>query len=100
MREFVLVDPAELYLPTGIRAQGADPTKLARQIARFGDSIDQMPTIECTRGKDGHYRINDGVTRATRSAMLKPGHKIKAEIIADLPNLDVTNTPQIKETLP
>jgi hypothetical protein len=42
------------------------------------------------RGKDGHLRINDGVTRATRAAKLRPGELVPAEIIQDLPQLDVT----------
>jgi hypothetical protein len=100
MREFIWVDPAVLHLPPGIRARGADPTKLARQIARHGDSLDGMPSLELVRGRDGHLRINDGVTRATRAAKLKPGELIPAEVIANLPNLDVTRTPRVEETLP
>jgi hypothetical protein len=64
MREFISVDPANLHLPPGIRSQGADQAKLARQIARHGDSLDGMPPVELVRGRDGHLRINDGVTRA------------------------------------
>jgi hypothetical protein len=67
MPEFIEVDPAELHLPPS-RAQGADPYKLARQIAKHGDSLDGMPPLQVVRGKDGHLRINDGVTRATRAA--------------------------------
>jgi hypothetical protein len=100
MRELISVDPATLYLPTGIRSQGADPRKLARQIARHGNSLDGMPPLELVRGKDGHLRINDGVTRATRAAKLRPGELVPAEVIATLPNLDVTRTPRIAETLP
>ena len=58
MREFLMVDPAGLYLPTGIRSQGADPVKLARQIAKHGDRLTGMPPVELTRGRDGHLRIN------------------------------------------
>ena len=36
MAEFIDVDPGELHLPPS-RPQGADPGKLARQIARHGD---------------------------------------------------------------
>jgi hypothetical protein len=100
MREFIRVDPASLHLPPGVRAQGADPTKLARQIARHGDSLDGMPPLELTRGRDGHLRINDGVTRATRAAKLRPGELVPAEVIADRPNLEVTRTPRVGETLP
>lgn len=98
-REFIQVDPAELYLPAG-RRQGADPGKLARQIARYGTNLDGMPPLEVTRGKDGKLRINDGVTRATRTAKLMPGELLTAEVIQDSPKLDVTRTPQIKDTLP
>lgn len=72
MPEFLDVDPGELHLPPG-RIQGADPGKLARQIARYGNSLDGMPPLQVVRGKDGYLRINDGVTRATRSAKLLPG---------------------------
>ncbi len=98
-RKFIQVDPAELYLPPS-RRQGADPAKLARQIAQHGNSLDGMPPLEVTRGKDGKLRINDGVTRATRAAKLRPGEQITAEIIQELPNLNVTKTPQIKDALP
>lgn len=100
MREFIQVDPATLHLPPGIRAQGADPFKLARQIARHGDSLDGMPPLELIRGRDGHLRINDGVTRATRAAQLRSGELVPAEVIATLPNLDVTQTPRVGDTLP
>ena len=72
MAEFIDVDPGELYLPPS-RRQGADPGKLARQINKYGNSLDGMPPLELIRGKDGHLRINDGVTRATRAAKLRPG---------------------------
>lgn len=94
-----MVDPAELHLPSGVRAQGADPYKLARQIAAHGDSLDGMPPVEVTRGQGGHLRLNDGVTRATRAAQLRPGELIPAEVIADLPNVDVTRTPRVRDTL-
>jgi hypothetical protein len=45
-------------------------------------------------------RINDGVTRATRAATLRPGERVPAEVIEDLPELDVARTPQVKERLP
>jgi hypothetical protein len=100
MREFIWVDPAGLHLPPGIRASGADPGKLARQIAQHGNSLDGMPPLQVVRGRDGHLRINDGVTRATRAAKLRPGELVPAEVIADLPKLDVTRTPRVGETLP
>ena len=95
-----MVNPSELHLPPGVRSQGADPVKLARQIARYGTALTAMPPLELTRGRHGNLRINDGVTRATRAAKLGPGEWIAAEVIADLPNLDVTRTPRVGERLP
>ena len=92
------VDPGELHLPP-TRAQGADPGKLARQIAKHGDSLDGMPPIHVVRGKGGHLRINDGVTRATRAAKLRPGVRVPAEVIQELPRLDVTRMPKVKDRL-
>src|SRR5687768_1871454 len=99
MPEFIDVDPGELYLPPG-RAQGADPGKLARQISRHGNSLVGMPPLELVRGKDGHLRINDGVTRATRAAKLRPGVLVPAEVIQDLPRLNVARMPKVKDCLP
>lgn len=99
MPEFIEVDPGELRLPPS-RSQGADPAKLARQIAKFGDSFDGMPPLQITRGKGGEYRINDGVTRATRAAKLRPRKNVVAEVIHDLPMLNVRRTPTVKEMLP
>jgi hypothetical protein len=99
MPEFIDVDPGELYLPPS-RSQGADPGKLTRQVARHGISLQGMPPLQVVRGKDGHLRINDGVTRATRAAKFRPGELVPAEVIQDLPNLDVTRTPKVKDKLP
>jgi hypothetical protein len=99
MSEFIDVDPMELHLPPG-RRQGADPGKLTRQIAKHGKSLDGMPPLQVVRGKDGHLRINDGVTRATRAAKLRPGELVPAEVIQDLPRLDVARMPRIKDKLP
>ena len=99
MPEYIDVDPGELHLPP-TRPQGADPGKLARQIARFGNSLTGMPRLQLIRGKDGRLRINDGVTRATRAAKLRPGVLVPAEVIQELPWLDVTRMPKVKEALP
>lgn len=99
LREFIEVDPGELHVPPS-RDQGADPGKLARQIAKHGNSLDGMPPLELVRGKDGHFRINDGVTRATRAAKLRTGETVPAEVIQTLPNLDITKSPKIKDVLP
>lgn len=92
----ISVDPGELYLPPS-GSQGVDPVKLARQEAIHGGGVAGMPPLQLVRGKDGHLRINDGVTRA---AKCHPGVLVPAEIIQDLPNLDVTRMPKIKETIP
>jgi hypothetical protein len=99
MPEFIDVDPGELHLPPS-RPQGADRGKLTRQIAKHGNSLVSMPPLQLIRGKDGHLRINDGVTRATRAAKLRPGALVPAEIIQDLPRLDVTRIPKVKDALP
>jgi hypothetical protein len=99
MAEFIDVDPGNLHLPPNC-AQGADFTKLAWQIAKYGNSLDGMPPLQVVRGKDGHLRINDGVTRATRAAKLRPGVLVLAEVIQDLPQLDVTRMPKVKDCLP
>jgi hypothetical protein len=99
MSEFIDVDPAERYVPPS-RVQGADPGKLARQISKHGNSLDGMPPLQLIRGKGGNLRINDGVTRATRAAKLRPGELIPAEVIQNLPRLDVTRMPKVKEVLP
>jgi hypothetical protein len=99
MPQFIDVDPGSLHLPPSL-AQGADPGKLARQIAKHGKSLDGMPPLQLIRGKDGHLRINDGVTRATRAAKLRPGVLVTAEVIQDLPRLDVTRMPRVKDRLP
>jgi len=59
-----------------------------------------MPPLQLIRGKDGQLRINDGVTRATRAAKLLPGQTIPAEVIQELPGLDVSRMPTIKDVLP
>jgi hypothetical protein len=59
-----------------------------------------MPSLQVVRGKVGHLRINDGVTRATRAAKLRPGMLVPVEVIQDLPRLDVTRMPKVKDTLP
>jgi hypothetical protein len=59
-----------------------------------------MPPLEWVRGKNGHLRINDGVTRATRVSKLLAGQTVPAVIIHDLPNLDVARSPKIKDVLP
>jgi hypothetical protein len=83
-RVFLDVDPRTLRLPSS-RRSGADPLKLQRQIARFGTLTKGMPPLEVSRGSDGVFVINDGVTRATRVAKLLPKTTVRVEVIDDLP---------------
>jgi hypothetical protein len=99
MRELLDVDPSELYLPPS-RRHGPDAGKLARQISKYGSSLDGMPPLELIRGTDGHLRINDGVTRAMRAAKLRPGELVRAEVIQNLPRLNVTREKKVKDFLP
>ena len=98
-REFPQVDPRPLHL-TPERRDGADPFKLARQKAKYGDSIDGMPPIHLRRCKDGRLVIVDGVTRATRAAELLPGVPIPAEVIEEQLTRDASSYPTIGDTLP
>lgn len=95
---FLDIDPSTLKLP-GSRQLGADPVKLQRQIAKFGSSMVGMPVIEVSRGKDGFFVINDGVTRATRIARLLPGTFVRVEVIDDLP-IPLASYPTIGDTIP
>lgn len=83
-RVFLDVDPRTLRLP-GSRRSGADPIKLHRQMAQYGSTMHGMPIIEVSRGTDGVLVINNGVTRATRIALLSPGTLVQVEIIDDIP---------------
>src|SRR5947209_5863385 len=93
------VDPSTLRLPWS-RRDGADPFKLARQIAKHGKSTDGMPPLEVVRGKGGLLRINNGVTRATRVAKLLPGQTVPVEVIEELPKADFSKNPTVEEKLP
>ncbi|HVC99284.1 MAG TPA: hypothetical protein VND64_36805 [Pirellulales bacterium] len=84
MSEFRDVDPGELRVPPS-RWQGADPAKLARQIALFGRSSDGMPPPWVYEGTDGVLVLYNGVTRATRIAKLAPGTFVRVEVIGKLP---------------
>ena len=75
------IDPRELRLPSG---RGADPDKLQRQIARFGDSTAGMPPPWVYEASDGVLVLNNGVTRSTRIAKLAPGTVIQVEVIGKL----------------
>ncbi len=96
-RTFFDVDPGMLHLPLE-RIDGADPTKLQRQIARHGKSLG-MPPVLVYRGSDGELMLSDGVTRATRAAKLCPASVIPAELLGTLPH-PVSHLPTVKEKLP
>jgi hypothetical protein len=55
-----------------------------RQIALYGTSVDGMPALWVYRGSDGALMFYDGVTRATRVAILLPGTRVRVEVIGDL----------------
>jgi len=95
---FFDVDPATLWRPNE-RINGADPTKLQRQIARHGRSLTGMPPVLVYRGSDGELMLSDGVTRATRAAKFCPGSAIPAELLGTLPH-PVGHLPTVKEKLP
>jgi hypothetical protein len=97
-RVFLDVDPRTLRLPPS-RRSGADPLKLHRQIARFGNSVQGMQPLEVSRGSDGDLVINNGVTRATRVAMLLPGTSVRVEVIDDLP-VPVGSYPSLGDLVP
>lgn len=81
--QFREVDPRVLRVPAS-RRNGADPVKLRRQIARFGASSVGMPPLIVYEGDDGVLVIYNGVTRATRIAMLAPGTLVRVEVIGRL----------------
>jgi hypothetical protein len=97
MADFRDVDPRELRVPPS-RPQGADPAKLARQIALFGRSSMGMPPPWVYEGT-GVLVLYNGVTRATRIAKLAPGTLIGVEVIGKLPKAFAAD-PRIGDLLP
>jgi|SRR5258708_38524745 hypothetical protein len=97
-RVFLDVDPRTLRLPAS-RRSGADPAKLQRQMVQFGTSVQGMLPLEVSRGADGELVINNGVTRATRIAILLPGLTVRVEVIDDLP-IPVGSFPSIGDVIP
>ncbi len=61
--------------------------------------MQNMPTIEVSRGSDGHFMINDGVTRATRVAKLLSGTTVNVEVI-DQVAAPFGQLPTIGDSLP
>ncbi len=96
--DFRDVNPRELRVPPS-RRQGADPSKLARQISRYGRSDAGMPDPWVYEGSDGVLMLYDGVTRATRMAKLAPGTLIRVEVIGLLPKAFAAE-PTIGDVLP
>ncbi len=92
------VNARELRLPPS-RRQGADPSKLARQISLFGRSALGMPPPWVYEGTDGVLMLYNGVTRATRIAKLAPGVLIRVEVIGKLPKAFAAD-PKIGDMLP
>jgi hypothetical protein len=77
------VDPRELRV-TSSRIEGANPVKLARQIAAYGESTKDMPAPWVCEASDDVLVLYNGVTRATRIAKLSPGTLIRVEVIGKL----------------
>ena len=98
MADFRDVDPRELRVPPS-RRQGADPAKLARQIALFGRAAVGMPPPWVYEGSDGVLVLYNGVTRATRIAKLAPGTLIRVEVIGTLPRAFAAE-PKIGDLIP
>jgi hypothetical protein len=96
--EFLDVDPGLLHLPV-TRPTGADPVRLQRQIAQYGSSTRGIPPLLVYRGSDGALIIFDGVTRANRTAKLRPGILVSVEVIGNLP-FPCGDLPKIGERLP
>jgi hypothetical protein len=97
-QDFRDVDPRELRVPPS-RRQGADPSKLVRQISLFGASMTGMPLPWVYEGSDGVLMLYNGVTRATRMAKLAPGVLIRVEVIGKLPKA-FAGEPKIGDLLP
>jgi hypothetical protein len=95
---YVEVDPRTLRLPWS-RRDGADPGKLARQISRYGKSVDGMPPPFVYRALDEELVLSDGVTRATRVAKLLPGTLIRVEVVGQLA-VQGASMPTVGDKLP
>jgi hypothetical protein len=92
------VDPRTLRVSSGYLT-GANPFKLARQIAKYGSSIVGMRRPWVEEDEEGLLAILDGMTRATRVAKLLPGTLVQVEVTE--PALgSLRNRPTIADTLP
>src|SRR5436190_19250342 len=95
--QVVEVDPRELR-PFPSRPQ-AEPWKLQRQISQYGASRVGLPPLEVYQSEDGFFVVYNGVTRATRMAMLSPGVKVRAEVIGRL-RRKYASDPSIGDSIP
>ena len=95
---FVDVDPRTLRVGSQCLS-GANPFKLARQIARHGSSTAGMPPLWVEEDADGLLGILDGMTRATRAAKLLPGVLIRVEV-TEPARQSLAARPTIADTLP
>jgi len=96
MQDLRDVDPRQLRLPSG---RGADPDKLQRQIARFGNFSSGMPPPWVYEAADGVLVLYNGITRSTRVAKLAPGTVIRVEVIGKLRRAYV-DEPRVGDFLP
>ncbi len=88
------VDPADLYLPPS-RA-GADPHKLARAIAKHEGTHSTGCRRCVVQGRDGHLRINDGVTRPVERRDCGQVRSFARRSFRSCRAWDVTRTPKVE----
>jgi hypothetical protein len=98
MADYRDVDPRELRVPSS-RPQGADADKLQRQISLYGKSAEGMPPPWVYEAPDGVLVLYNGVTRATRIALLAPGQLIRVEVVGRLQKPRSTS-PKVGDLLP
>jgi hypothetical protein len=96
---FLDVDPRTLRASPQ-RTSGADPVKLARQIARFGNSTTGIPVIEVWLCAGDELVVADGMTRAIRVAKFLPGQTVRVVIVDRMPKYDARRLPRIRDLLP
>jgi hypothetical protein len=58
-----------------------------------------MPRLFVYRASDGELIIYDGVTRATRAALLMPGRTVPVEVVGEL-TVPANRLPTVEERLP
>lgn len=95
-RPVIAIDPRKLLVPSNM---GADPYKLQKQIAKYGNSIVGMPLLVGYETLDGFILLFDGITRATRVAKLLPGRAVQVQIAGKMKVMS-TKYHCIEETIP